>query len=158
MSLIQEARARSTRNAYALGFLALVLAVLLRWALNPLMGDALPLVTLFGAVAAGVWLGGYRLAVAIALIGYVACHILFISPRGHFVLTNIPNVVGLVAYLFTCSLITVFGEAARTAESRAHQRRELFRVTLRSMGDAVITTDTEGRITALNEVAATLTG
>ncbi|HEU4870028.1 MAG TPA: PAS domain S-box protein, partial [Pyrinomonadaceae bacterium] len=54
--------------------------------------------------------------------------------------------------------IVVFGEAARTAESRAHVRHELFRVTLRSIGDAVITTDTEARIRDLNEVAATLTG
>jgi PAS domain S-box-containing protein len=158
MSLTQEARARSTRNAYGLGFLALVLAVALRWALDPLMGDALPLVTLFGAVAAGVWLGGYRLAIPITLLGYIACHYLFIPPRHHFDLTAVANLVGLVAYLFTCLLIVVFGEAARVAESRAHERRELFRVTLRSIGDAVITTDTDGRITDLNEVAETLTG
>jgi len=122
------------------------------------MGDALPRVTLFGAVAAGVWLGGYRLAIPIALLGYLACHYLFIAPRGHIDLTATANVVGLVAYLFTCALIIVFGEATRTAESRAHERRELFRVTLRSIGDAVITTDTEARITDLNEVAETLTG
>ncbi len=149
---------RSTVNAYALGFVALVLAVLLRWALDPLMGDGLPLVTLFGAVAAGVWLGGYRLAIPIALLGYLACHYLFIVPRGHIDLTSTANLVGLVAYLFTCALIIVFGEATRTAESRAHERHELFRVTLRSIGDAVITTDPEARITDLNEVAERLTG
>jgi hypothetical protein len=41
-----------------MGLAALVLAVALRWALDPLLGDALPLVTVFGAVAAAVWLGG----------------------------------------------------------------------------------------------------
>src|SRR5262249_52473427 len=136
----------SMRNSYLLGFLALVLAVVLRWLLDPLMGDALPLVTLFGAVAAGVWLGGYRVAIPLALLGVVACHILFIPPRGHFDIVATANLVGLVAYLFTCSLIIVFGEAARTAESHAHRRRELFRVTLQSIGDAVITTDNDGRI------------
>src|SRR6185369_16820152 len=136
----------------------LLLAVLLRWALNPVMGDTLPLVTLFGAVAAGVWLGGYRLAIPIALLGYLACHYLFIPPRGHIDLTSMVNIVGLVAYLFTCALIVVFGEAARVAESRAHERREVNRVTLRSIGDAVITTDTVGHITDLNEVAQSLTG
>jgi PAS domain S-box-containing protein len=146
------------RKAYALGLLALVLAVLLRWVLDPLMGDALPLVTLFGAVAAGVWVGGYRVAIPVALLGYIACHILFIEPRGHFDLSAIANLVGLVAYLFTCTLIVVFGEAARVAESRAQQRRQLFQVTLQSIGDAVITTDNDGRITDFNEVAETLTG
>jgi PAS domain S-box-containing protein len=52
----------------------------------------------------------------------------------------------------------VFGEAIRRAESRAHVPHELFRVTLRSIGDAVITTNTDARITDLNEVAETLTG
>src|SRR6185503_20501533 len=100
-----DAKVRNSFSAYALGFAALALAILLRWALEPLMGLSLPLVTLFGAVAAGVWLGGYRLAIPIALLGYVACHYLFIPPRGHLDLTSIANVVGLVAYLFTCSLI-----------------------------------------------------
>ena len=157
MSLFQEARVRRMRTAYALGLVAVVLAVLLRWALDPLMGDSLPLVTLFGAVAAAVWLGGYRVAVPVTIIGYVACHYLFIPPRGGFDLSR-PNVVGLVAYTFTCTLIIFFGEAAQIAETRAHQRRELFRVTLRSIGDAVITTGTRGCITDLNEVAESLTG
>ena len=57
---------------------ALAAAVLVRWALDPLMGDALPLVTLFGAVAAAVWIGGYRPAVLVTFLGYVACEYLFI--------------------------------------------------------------------------------
>jgi len=122
------------------------------------MGDAFPLVTLFGAVAAAVWLGGYRVAIPVTLAGYIACHYLFIQPRGHINLSDRANIVGLIAYLFTCALIIIFGEATRIAETRAHQRREVFRVTLRSIGDAVITTDTQGHITDLNEVAESLTG
>src|SRR5690349_6649035 len=153
MSSIQAARVRTTGNAYARGFAALVLAILLRWVLNPFMGDTLPLVTLFGAVAAGVWLGGYRLAIPIVLVGYIICHYLFILPQYGFDFRSTANIVGLVAYLFTCTLIIVFGEAARNAESREQQRREVLRVTLQSIGDAVITTDIDGRITDLNEVA-----
>jgi PAS domain S-box-containing protein len=122
------------------------------------MGDTLPLVTLFGAVAAAVWVGGYRVATPIALIGYVICHYLFISPRYSFDLSSTANRVGLVAYLFTCALIIVFGEAARIAQSRAAERHEVFRVTLRSIGDAVITTDIAGRVTYFNQVAESLTG
>lgn len=148
---------RNMRTAYALGLVVLVLAVLLRWLLDPLMGDSLPLVTLFGAVAAAVWLGGYRVAVPVTILGYAACHYLFIQPRWGFDLDK-TNIVGLVAYFFTCTLIILFGEAARTAETRAHQRRELFHVTLRSIGDAVITTDLQGHVTDLNNVAESLTG
>jgi PAS domain S-box-containing protein len=122
------------------------------------MGDALPLVTLFGAVAAAVWLGGYRLAIPITLLGYAACHYLFIPPRGHLDLNPTANVVGLFAYLFTCSLIIAFGEIARIGQTRMRAQREVFRVTLRSIGDAVITTDIEGHVTYINDVGESLTG
>jgi PAS domain S-box-containing protein len=148
----------SSLKAYSLGFLALALAVLVRWLLDPILGDSLPLVTLFGAVAATVWLAGYRLAVSVTLIGYFACHYLFILPRGTIHLTETTNLTGFVVYLLTCGIIIGSGEAARMAQSRAAARREVFRVTLRSIGDAVITTDTEARITYINEVAEALTG
>jgi PAS domain S-box-containing protein len=145
-------------TAYALAMLAVVTAVLLRWLLDPLMGDALPLVTLFGAVAAAVWAGGYRPAVFSALVGYLACAYLFIAPRGQLWIQDNAQIVGLVAYLFTCSLIIGFGQAMRVSKIRASEQRELLRVTLSSIGDAVITTDLEARVTYMNAVAESLTG
>ncbi|HEU5130699.1 MAG TPA: DUF4118 domain-containing protein, partial [Pyrinomonadaceae bacterium] len=87
---------RGSLKTYILGFVALVVAVLLRWLLDPLMGDALPLVTLFGAVAAAVWLGGYRAAIPVVILGYLACHYLFIPPRGQINFHRFGDVVGLV--------------------------------------------------------------
>ena len=43
-------------------------------------------------------------------------------------------------------------------EAALHEQREWLRVTLSSIGDAVITTDTSGNITFLNPVAQALTG
>jgi PAS domain S-box-containing protein len=144
--------------------LALAAAVLLRWVLDPLMGDALPLVTLFGAVAAAAWLGGYRPAALVSILGYVACEYLFIPPRGSLSLGDfssaitLGNVIGLIAYLFTCALIVGFAEAMRTAQVRSSEQRELLQITLGSIGDAVITTDLAGRVTYLNAAAESLTG
>jgi PAS domain S-box-containing protein len=149
---------RSRPAAYFWAFSALVAAVLLRLALEPAMHGALPLVTLFGAVAATVWVGGIGPAVVVAVLGYVACSYLFIEPRGSLAFRDGGQVVGFLAYLLTCALVIVFGELARTARNRARLQREMLRVTLRSIGDAVITTDNEGRITYLNEVAQSLTG
>src|SRR5581483_11317158 len=46
----------------------------------------------------------------------------------------------------------------RRAEADLHAQRESLRVTLASIGDAVIATDAEGRVTFLNPVAERLTG
>ena len=110
---------REMRTAYALGLVTVVAAVLLRWLLDPLMGDALPLVTLFGAVAAAVWLGGYRVAIPVTLVGYLACHYLFIPPRGHFDLSNKANIAT------ANTLPTVRAQAKRCCRtaSPAHQTR-----------------------------------
>ena len=142
---------------WGIALAALVGAVLLRWALDPVMGDTLPLVTLFGAVAVAVWVGGYQPAIVVVILGYLACEWLFIEPRGELTF-DVTILVGLVAYLFTCSLIVGIGEAMRRAQARAGERGELLRVTLGSIGDAVITTDDEGRVTYLNAVAESLCG
>ena len=148
---------RPSVSPYAVAVLALAGAVLLRWLLDPLMGDSLPLVTLFGAVAAAVWVGGFRPALLVTIVGYLACHYLFIEPRLTFAFRTM-DAVGLVAYLFTCALIIGIGEAMRRAQAGANTRGELLRVTLGSIGDAVITTDMHGRVTYLNPVAESLSG
>jgi PAS domain S-box-containing protein len=147
----------STVKVYGFAVVAAIAAVLLRWLLDPLIGDAFPFITLFGAVAGAVWVGGYRPALVTALIGYVASQFMFIEPRGVLGLNEV-SLVGLIAYTLTCSLIIGFGQAARNAQRKAAEGSELLRITLRSIGDAVITTDTRGDVTYLNEVAENLTG
>jgi PAS domain S-box-containing protein len=148
----------SSIKGYVLGIVALAAAVLARWMLDPVMGDSLPLVALFGAIAAAVWVGGYRAAIVVAILGYFASDFLFIEPRGQLGLRNAEHVVGLTAYMFTCALIIGFGEAMRKAQMHASEGREVLSVTLQSIGDAVITTDLAGRVNYLNPVAETLTG
>ena len=48
--------------------------------------------------------------------------------------------------------------ARRTVEAAHREQSELFRVTLASIGDAVISTDAEGRVAFMNGVAESLTG
>jgi PAS domain S-box-containing protein len=143
---------------YALSILALLAAVAIRYLLDPWMGDALPLVTVFGAVAAAAAIGGGGPAIVVAILGYAACDYLFIQPRRTFEWGGAAGLIGLVAYAFTCALIVGFGDVARRARRQANARRELLSITLMSIGDAVIATDVEGRITSMNAAAETLTG
>ena len=46
----------------------------------------------------------------------------------------------------------------RLAEEELHRQREWLRVTLTSIGDAVLTTDVAGRVTFLNPIASAVTG
>jgi PAS domain S-box-containing protein len=144
--------------AYALALASLAAAVLLRYALDPWMGPSLPLVTIFGAVAAAVWFGGPIPAALVTILGYLACNVLFIDPRGDLTISDLADAIGLIPYLFTCFLIIAFGESARRAERRVAEQGEVLGVTLRSIGDAVIATDIHGRITYLSAVAESLTG
>ena len=105
-----------TTKAYAISLAALIAAVLLRWLLDPLLGDTLPLVTLFGAVAIAAWVGGYIPATIVGTLGYLACNYLFIAPRHAAGPFDTPTLVGLVAYVFTCALIIGIGEAVRSAQ------------------------------------------
>jgi PAS domain S-box-containing protein len=149
---------RSTLISYSIAFVALVIAIAVRFLLDPWMGDSLPLVTLFGAIAIAVWVGGYRPAIVAAAAGYLACNYFFIPPRGTLLVITSATAVGAAAYVLTSAIIIAFGEALRRSRRRADREREMLRVTLASMGDAVITTDDAGRVTSLNEAAETLTG
>jgi PAS domain S-box-containing protein len=46
----------------------------------------------------------------------------------------------------------------RQAEATVHEQRERLHITLSSIGDAVIATDSQGRVTFMNPVATALTG
>jgi hypothetical protein len=63
----------SAATGYMISLAAVVAAVLLRWLLDPFLGDHLPLVTLFGAVAPVIWLSGYGPALLAAVFHFFAC-------------------------------------------------------------------------------------
>ena len=143
--------------AYAAALAATGAAVLLRWLLDPWLGDDYAFVTIIVAVAAAVWYGGVRAALLATVVGLAACVYLFVPDRGAFGISRASDGLGLVLNALTCFVVIGFGQALRRARRLADERREALRVTLASIGDAVITTDVHGRITSLNFVAETLT-
>ncbi len=151
-------RMRWRSSAYLLALVVTATAVAVRWWLDPWLGDRLSVVTLFAAVAACTWFGGTRPALLAAVLGYLACNVLFIQPRGGFGFESVGDVIGLVAFLVSCGVVVGFGHALRAARRKAKDDRDLLRITLASIGDAVLTTDVEGRVTSLNAAAEALTG
>jgi PAS domain S-box-containing protein len=132
-----QSKTRTILLNYGGAAVCTVLAVLLRWLLDPWLGDHLPMVTLYGAVAIAVWLGGYRPALLAVVLGYFACDWLFIEPRGTFGLDNAHTVIGLIAYLFSCGIIVGLGEALLASHGRVASRQDDLRIVTDSMSAPV---------------------
>jgi len=137
--------------------LATAAAILIRWVTEPWLNLQLRVGMIYGAVALGAYAGGPGPGVLAALLGYGISAYLFIKPRGSF-LHDRDAWIGFGLYLGTSLLIILLMESLRRARQRARANAELLRVTFSSIGDAIITTDTEGFVTYLNPVAASLTG
>lgn len=158
-------RSDSPWLVYGVAIASVAVATLLRLVLDPFLGTRFPFATLFGAVLISAWLGGFGPAVVASLSGSAAASWFLLAPRYRLLPDTVENAGGLALYLGVSLGIAVIGGAMRRAQSRAEAasrrealRREELQVTLRSIGDAVITTDTDGVITSMNPVAATLTG
>lgn len=136
---------------------ALVLAIAARELLDPVLANALPLVTAFAAVAFAVWVAGSGAAVLVAVLAYLACHYLFMAPRYQFYFER-EMLAGAALYGCTCLIIIAIGAAMRAAQARARARGDLLRATLSGIEDAVVATDAAMRLTYLNAAAESLTG
>jgi PAS domain S-box-containing protein len=90
-------------------------AVLLRLA----VGNSVPLVTMFGAVAFSVYLAGYRTALFTAVLGYVVIDWWFIVPRHVLSPLDTADVVSFSVYMLSCLLIILMGGALRRSRRRA---------------------------------------
>jgi PAS domain S-box-containing protein len=155
------------------------LAVLLRLGLDPVLGDHYPFATMFIAMVFIAWYSGRGPALVSLVIGVVAGDYFFFQPRYSFAIGQTANQVGLVLYGVVAIASIVLFESLRNARQHAEEKEqqlqvevaarraaeqflaeegERLRTTLASIGDAVITTDAEGRISGMNAVAESMTG
>ena len=155
------------------------LAVLLRWSLDPWLGDRLPFLTLFAALVFTAWWAGRGPALLALLVGAVGVAFFVLQPRYSFAINQFEYQIGLVLYgvvgFASIALFESLRKARRRAEAKQQQleqevtarraaeqvladREELLRITFTSIGDAVISTDANGNANFLNAVAQELTG
>jgi PAS domain S-box-containing protein len=162
-------------RGYIVAVLATAAAAAVHWLLAPLLGGQLPFsifFLFFLAVLVAATSGGLRPALLATGLSLLLAWGFSVSTGPSFAVMSGPYFLGLALYLIACVAIGALSEAMHAARRRltaAHEQlrqrvravgeeRELLRVTLASIGDAVITTDTEGRITFTNGVAAAISG
>ena len=164
---MSSCRTRIARSLLRYGgaIVAIILATTTRLALDPVLDDLFPFATLFLSVLVVAGYGGRGPALLATGLGAVASARFLLPPRDGLRVQGFENRAGLVLYLVVGVGTALLGGALRAARRRAEadvegtvRQREQFRITLSSIGDAVITTDAEGRVTSLNPVAEALTG
>ena len=146
------------RMGYGVSLAAVAVAFVARWWLDPLLGDRLPLATFVIAVIVAAWAGGLRPALLATGLGLLLSVYFFMPPRHSWLLAASHQWVGLAMYLLISCAITGFAGSMRRTQRRITEQSEQLRITLASIGDAVISTDASGNITYLNAVAESLTG
>ena len=148
---------RSPLAAYVVAVIAVAAALLARRLLDPLLADRLPFPTFFIAIVITAWYGGVRLAVAATLVSSFLSFYLFMPPRGQLTPKEVQDLIGLVLFVVVALTIVGFTGLLRRSQHVAESSEQLWQITLRSIGDAVITTDRESRVTFLNPAAVQLT-
>lgn len=149
---------------YGAAVLGVVAITLIRAALTPLMTPtSMPFTLYFCAVAFAAWFGGFRPAVLSIFLSLIAGSWFFAAPIHSFYVSGRDDQTAMLMIVVVGFGIALLSRSQRTAvehaviaenAERAEHRR--FETTLASIGDAVIATDSEGRVTFLNRVAADL--
>jgi PAS domain S-box-containing protein len=127
-----------------------------RFVLADILGLDAPLYLFLFAVAAAAWFGGLKAGLLATALSALAGTYFFIARDGWHI--NGGDGLRIGIFLISGSAIACVAEAIYRSWDWADRQREALRITLASIGDAVIATDAEGRVTSLNPVAVALTG
>jgi PAS domain S-box-containing protein len=141
---------------YGLALAVNLLAMLLTWLLLPYFSRTV-FIFFFAAVAINAWYGGIGPSILTILTALVTASWLAFPRAGGLRLAP-EGLFALAGFTATACLISGLTEARRRAELRARAEGARFRVTLASIGDAVVVVDSAARVTFINAVAETLTG
>lgn len=148
---------RSVFRRYGLAFLLVTLATLLTLSI-PTIRDDTPFAFLFVAVTLSTWYGGLRTGLFALGLSILSCAFGILTPSIGWFVMNPETAIKLGTFIFVSVLLCLLVYALQRANERAFIQRDALRITLASIGDAVIVTDTDACVSWLNEMAASLTG
>jgi PAS domain S-box-containing protein len=156
--LSERVTALPTAARFLIAAAAGAIGIVARLSLDPVWGDRLPFITLFPAVMLSAWLGGFWPGIVTTAISTVAAEYFWVSPGRSWTVSQPSEGLGLVVFVSVCVVISILNETWRRGAAALIESEQRLEVTLESIGDAVMTTDIDGRVTRMNRVAEALTG
>jgi len=121
---LSEQIIKKTATRYAAALLATAVVLLVRWALQPLLGDYAPYVMLFPAVVFSAWYCGVGPSVLTAVLAILGAQYWFIPPIHSFRIANTAQLVGILAFLLVSGATVVMGEAHRRREEALRKAQD----------------------------------
>ena len=109
--------AKSTVTPYVVALLATVLALMLRWFLDPVLMGRNPYHTVWAAVVFSAWYCGLGPSIVTAISSALGVWFFFLPPYHSFAIENSADRFGLVGFLVLSGFIVALGEANRRAKS-----------------------------------------
>src|SRR5262245_23670947 len=149
---------RARLVAYGVAFLATGVSLLLRWPLWPVLEHSAPFMTFFPAVILSAYYGGLGPGLLATLLGAAAADFFLIEPGHLFTFGLAPEAFSMGLFVLTGAVISGLSESLHRSQRRVVANERRYAVTLSSIGDAVIATDNQARVTFLNPAAEALTG
>jgi two-component system CheB/CheR fusion protein len=149
---------RNSVATYGLTLFAVVAAMVARWLLDPVFGENLPFFTFYFAMLFAAWYGGLGPGLLSLALGIGCGMFFFAAPRYSLKVEGVANQFDILRFVGVGVAVSLICEALIRNQRRSELRRDYLRTTLASIGDAVITTDNDGRTTLMNQVAEKLTG
>ncbi|HVV70750.1 MAG TPA: ATP-binding protein, partial [Verrucomicrobiae bacterium] len=108
---------------YAIAIAAVLGAILVRFGLDPILGDRGPFATFFPAVAIAVFVGRLPGGLLAILLTTLAADYLFFSPRHSLGIQGTLQATDLIMFMLGAGIIVIFGEAMHMARDKAEVLR-----------------------------------
>jgi PAS domain S-box-containing protein len=148
------------KQRYGIAVIGVLLAAILRSALDPFLGADLPLFIFVLPVIVAGWYGGLWPGLLATVLSLLIGDYLFISPRGGiFRHEDFLSMQRVLSFVFIGILSSILCDKNRKAIKAHLECLERFGILVESVPDyAIFTTDPQGRITCWNTGAERITG
>ncbi len=109
-------------DRYAIAISSAVLAIVLRWLLDPMLGHVAFYVTLYVAVTFCAVVCGFAPAILCGLLGFLGIFYWFVDPRHSLsFIRQAPEIHAIVGCFLVCAVLIAMGEANRRKQLRLNE-------------------------------------